>query len=140
MKLNAINSISQAQKMSSRPALNQIKATQKQINAICPNSLQEVLGRSQVAFLGNGKETKEGFHYEQTGIFGKVNENIQYSEETGTLIYQEFCPDGTLKQEMVFSPQTKTRTTFELQDNDTVKTVISNPEGKKTQYKDLDDR
>ncbi|MBQ7287696.1 MAG: hypothetical protein IJW73_08060 [Candidatus Gastranaerophilales bacterium] len=141
MKLNSLNLISNVQNASS------IKATTKQnniaharINAICPNSLQEAIGRSQVAFLGNGKETKEGFYYEQAGIFGKVNENIKYDEETGTLVYREFMPNGNLKQEMVFSPQTKTRSTFIMQDNDVSKTVLSTPEGKKTQYKDLDER
>lgn len=105
MKIFGIN---QTSNINFNKKIEENKKTQSPITKnqteIAKNSLAETIGRSQVSFKGESKLAGNILQYENVAKLTGKSENFVYNKEDGSLEYEEYTGNNTLKKRYKFNP------------------------------------
>lgn len=131
MKLSSIHLVNNKNYSSTQKTNKLEKAKNYQsTNSIASNTLQEAIGRSQVAFKGAGQMNKKGV-FEYRNFSNKASEEIDYNPTTGEFTYVETNKSKNIARTTIkFTPVKQQTKRIDENKDGTTTTTTENPKGK----------
>ncbi len=139
MKINALNALGGRNSAKVEEKRSTFKQDFAQTNVLAKNSLQEVMGRSQVNFTGVATNGPDKFTYEQTNLMGS-SDNVVYDKKTGFFEYYERYSNGSIKKLVQLSPKSQKEYTKEIDKEGNITEYTCTPDKLTEVHRDPDNK